>query len=86
MAGGVRIKVNKKGLLAILNAPETYADLRHRANAIKAALPTAGGEEWKVEISKGRDRAGVSVGANNPAAMRSAAEDFALQRAIDAGR
>lgn len=81
-----RIRMNHKGVVSLLNSSPVWSDLRKRGNAIHAALPKGNGEEWVVETATGRDRAGVKVGAANPAALNAAAENFALQRAIDAGR
>ena len=80
------LKVNKAGIIALLKDPGVAADLARRGAAIHAALPTDNGEEWSVSSYTGFDRAATIVKTANMAAKRAAAEDHAIQRAIDAGR
>lgn len=82
----VKLERNSAGFEALLKDPGVAADLARRAEAIQAALPTDNGEEWTVSAFIGGDRAQAIVKTANSAARRSAAEDFALQRALDAGR
>jgi hypothetical protein len=80
-----RIRINRAGVKALLNGSEVDRDLRRRAEAVKASLPTNNGERWEVVRLKG-DRISYMVRAANTAARRTAATSPALQRALGAGR
>lgn len=84
--GVTKIRINSPGVLALLQGPEVTADVTRRANAIKSALPTDNGEEWAVEVSVGRDRAGAIVLPTNRAARLSVAENNSIIRNLSAGR
>ena len=81
----VKIRLNRKGIIAFLKSPEVRRDLMHRGQAVQAALPTDNGEEWLVSTFD-TDRANVTVRTGNYAAQVAAAENMALTRALDAGR
>lgn len=81
-----RIELNSAGVLALLKSTVVKKDLTRRGNAIHAALPTGDGEKWYVNSFVGHDRAQTVVRTANQAARLAAAEDFALQRALDRGR
>lgn len=80
------IRVNPAGIVALLKSPEVHADLFERGERIQNALPTSKGEEWALTGFLGYDRAQVVVRTANVAAQRTAAEEMALIRALDAGR
>jgi hypothetical protein len=81
----VRVRLNIAGLKQILNSEEVTADLRARAERVRAALPTDRGEEWEVVELRG-DRVSFIVKAANVEARKRAAEDPVLQQALGAGR
>jgi hypothetical protein len=82
----IRVEIISAGVLEILKLPTVQADLDRRGHAILAALPTNNSEEWVVNSFLGRDRAQTVVKTANREARQTAAEDNALQRAVDAGR
>lgn len=85
--GGVyKIAYNSAGAVATLNDPGVAADIQRRAEAIHAGLPDDDGAEWFIGHGRSKDRPYSIVGTQNAAAKRLAAEDNALQRAIDRGR
>ncbi|WNO26435.1 hypothetical protein SEA_BABYDAISY_11 [Microbacterium phage BabyDaisy] len=81
-----RIKVNSKGVVALLKSPEVQADLEARGERIRAALPDDKDEEWTTSSFLGFDRAQVVVRTGNYAARLRQAEDNSLTRALDRGR
>ena len=85
MATGMRLKVNKKGVLALLKDPRVEKDLMRRAKAI---AERAGGEAegFVAEKSVSPDRVAVQVSTTTLAARKREAEKRTLTRAIDAGR
>lgn len=85
-ASSVRIELNSAGVVATLNDPAVRADIYRRGEAIHGALPTNDGEEWFITNGQSKDRPYSIVGTGNAAAKRAAAEDLALQRALDRGR
>lgn len=80
--GRLYIKLHSAQIEAYLKSPEVQALLRAQAEAIEAALPVDSGEEWKVEIKPGRDRAQAAISTDNAAARRSEASDHTLIRAV----
>ena len=85
MATGIRLKVNRDGIRALLKAPAVQKDLDRRARAI---AERAGGEAegFVAEKSVSPDRASAQVSTTTYAARRREAEKRTLTRAIDAGR
>lgn len=81
----VRVRLNIAGLKQILNSEEVTADLRARAERVRAALPTDRGEEWEVVELRG-DRVSFLVKSANTEARKRAAEDPVIQQALGAGR
>ncbi|HEX5541113.1 MAG TPA: hypothetical protein VFX60_06055 [Micromonospora sp.] len=82
MAKPVRIKLNRKGVVALLKSAEVKADLERRAKAIAAAAGS--GMEASAMVGKGRARASVITATGD--ARRAEATGRKLTRAIDAGR
>lgn len=87
MANAVfKLRMNSAGAIALLKSPGVASNLAARGADIQSALPTGNGEEWKTASFIGHDRAQTIVGTDNYAAMRTAADTLALQRALNAGR
>ncbi len=82
MAGNMRIKINRAGVVALLTSPEVFADLTRRGNAIAAAA----GDGVEAQTTRNRDRAVVFVRTETFEARKAEATDRSLTRAIDAGR
>lgn len=78
----VRIKINRKGVAAILKSDKVRADLERRARAI--ADRAGPGMEASSRIGATRARASVITATEE--ARRAEAVDRTLTRAIDAGR
>lgn len=79
---GIRVKLNPKGVRAILQSQEVADDLEKRGERIG----TAAGPGHDVVVSQNRDRKVVFVRAETDEARRADAENHSLLRAIDAGR
>ena len=79
---GFRLKLNKDGIVALLQSEEVQQDLEARGARIAAAA----GDGVEAELTKNRDRAVVFVRTKTNEARKAEAEDRALTRAIDAGR
>lgn len=79
---GLRIKINKAGVVALLTSAEVYADLTRRGTAIAAAA----GDGVEVQTTRNKDRAVVFVRTESYEAKKAEAESRSLTRAIDAGR
>lgn len=79
---GFRLKLNKDGIVALLQSEEVQQDLAARGERIAATA----GEGVEAELTKNRDRAVVFVRTKTNEARKAEAEDRALTRAIDAGR
>lgn len=77
-----KLKLNPKGVEALLKSQGVQADLRRRTEAIAAAA--GDGMEPVVEVGRNRAR-GVVITATYEARRRQA-KDRALTRAIDSGR
>ncbi|MGQ7313375.1 hypothetical protein ACUOFU_16840 [Microbacterium arabinogalactanolyticum] len=82
MAGNMRIKINRAGVVALLTSPEVSADLTRRGNAIAAAA----GDGVETQTARNRDRAVAFVRTETFEARKAEATDRSLTRAIDAGR
>lgn len=82
MAKRPKVKVLRKGSVAILKSDSVRADLQRRASAIAAAA----GPGFVATVKYGRDRNLANVHAETDEARRAEAEDRALTRALDAGR
>lgn len=79
---GLRIKINKAGVVALLTSPEVYADLTSRGNAIAEAA----GNGVEVQTTRNKDRVVVFVRTETYEAKKDEAENRSLTRAIGAGR
>ena len=79
---GFRLKLNKDGIVALLQSEEVQQDLAARG----ARIASAAGDGVEAELTKNRDRAVVFVRTETNEARKAEAEDRALTRAIDAGR
>lgn len=77
-----RVKMNPKGVRAILQSPKILSDLKSRAGRMAAVA----GPGMEVDSEIGPNRARASVRTNTAAARRREATDRALTRSIDAGR
>ncbi|SDQ04760.1 hypothetical protein [Leucobacter chromiiresistens] len=82
MATGVRIKLNKKGIIRLLQSQQVADHLKERGERIADAA----GPGFEATPQLNKDRAVVFVRAETTEARRAQAADNALQRAIDAGR
>lgn len=76
------VRLNRKGVRALLRSAEVLADLERRANAIAATA----GDGMEVDSAVGAARARASVRTATREAMQAEAQSRALTRAIDAGR
>lgn len=84
--GRMYLKLNGAQIEKFMKSKEIQAELRRRALAIQKACPTDRGEEWKVAVSTGRDRAQAVIATGNEPARRAEAKQRALTTAINAGR
>lgn len=82
MPKNLRIKLNKKGVIALLTSREVTSDIASRSKAIADAA----GEGFEASVTRNRDRAVGFVKTATFEAMREEATDRTLTRAIDAGR
>jgi hypothetical protein len=84
----VKVKINLKGLFALMNDPGVIADLERRAHAIADAANIASesprGHFVVSDTGKKRARAAVVTGTKK--AMRKEAVHATLTKSIDAGR
>lgn len=78
----VRVKLNRPGIIALLQSSEVAADLHERGERIAAAA----GEGFEVRDDRNRDRSVTFVTTASREAREAEATDRALSRAIDAGR
>jgi hypothetical protein len=81
---GVRVVLNSRGIVDVLQSEEVQRDLRRRAEAIANAAGGAPDFEAAVEVVG--DRAMGRVWTATTEGKRAEAEDRALTRALDAGR
>lgn len=94
MASGVRVKINMAGVREVFNDPAVTAELRRRAEAIKAqadSLMPDGGYTMTEHhrVIEGRTSIGTKselVVTNTNEAKAMQAKHSTLTRAIDAGR
>ena len=82
MPKSLRIKLNKKGVVALLTSPEVTRDLASRGKKIADAA----GDGVEATTTRNKDRAVVFVRTETYEAKKAEAADRALTRAIDAGR
>lgn len=82
MPGGLRFKLNRKGVRQILRSPQVEADLKRRAENVAQQA----GEGFEVDTFVGKNRARADVFTATHAARKAEAEERALTRAIDAAR
>lgn len=80
----VRVELNSRGVVEVLQSEEVQDDLRRRAEAIANAAGGSPDFEHGVDIVG--DRAMGRVWTATAAGKRAEAEDRALTRALDAGR
>lgn len=78
----VRVKLNSAGVRALLRSVDVCNDLRARAARIAAAA----GDGMESDASIGSNRARATVWTDTNEARRAEADEFALTRAVDAGR
>lgn len=78
----IKVKLNRKGMAALLKEPGVLADLERRARQIADAA----GEGHDAGGQIGKNRARASVITTTYDAMRAEATDRNLTRAFDAGR
>lgn len=88
MASKIRIELNSAGITQLLSSDDVRYNLLQRAQAMADA---AGGEpDFEASSWVGRDRTGgramAMVKTGSAEGRRLAAEEQALERAIDAGR
>lgn len=79
---GIRIKLNQKGIIAMLSSSEVSAELTRRGER----MANAAGDGVEVTTTRNRDRAAVFVRTETFEAKRDEATNRTLTRAIDAGR
>lgn len=79
---GIRIKLNRAGVRALLTSADVTADLASRGKRIAAAA----GDGVEMQVTRNRDRAVVFIKTETVEAKRAEAEDRTLTRSIDAGR
>lgn len=86
--GSVKVKMNSKGIEALLSDHAVTADLESRGRRIKAAADAAGSAEYDMAVRRGRKggRPYVVVAANSPKARASNAKHNTLLKSMDAGR
>lgn len=84
MAGSIRIEMNSRGVVELLQSAEVQAELLRRAEAIQQA--TGSPEDFDVLPVVGRQRAAVYVSTKTVEGMLAEATDRTLTRALDAGR
>lgn len=78
----IRVKLNRPGIVALLQSSEVTADLDDRTERIAAAA----GDGFEATVTRNRDRAVGFVRTATTEARRAEAEDRSLTRALDAGR
>lgn len=80
----IRIKLDRAGIVKVLQSPEVQADAKRRVDAIRDA---AGGEpDFESGVSIVGDRAMGYVRTATYEGRRAEARERALTRALDAGR
>lgn len=92
MASGIKVKLNSRGMGALLNSSDVRSALTDRAervlSAAKASAPVASGEYRDslhiVQVTT--DRAVVRVASSAPHAFVVEANTGCLARSLDAGR
>lgn len=77
-----KVKMNRRGAIAVLKSDGVRDDIQRRVNAIASTA----GDGFVGRVSYGRDRVLGNVHAETPEAMRAESEDRALTSALDAGR
>lgn len=80
----VKVRLNSKGVQALLQDPALVEDLQARADRIAAAA--GGAPDFEVDAKVLGDRASALVVTATQAGREAEATDRALTRAIDAGR
>lgn len=78
----IRVKLNRPGIVALLQSSEVAADLDERTERIAAAA----GDGFEAAVVRNRDRAVGFVRTATTEARRAEAESRALTRELDAGR
>lgn len=79
---GIRLKLNQKGIIAMLSSSEVSGELTRRGER----MANAAGDGVEVTTARNRDRATVFVRTETFEAKRDEATNRTLTRAIDAGR
>lgn len=82
MAKKPKVKILRRGAIAVLKSNGVRGDVQRRVNAIASAA----GDGFEARVSYGRDRVLGNVHAETTEAMRAESEHRALTRALDAGR
>lgn len=82
MATNVKVKLNRRGMRALLTSSEVRGELEDRAQRIAASA----GPGHRVDSETGRNRARAAVITDTTEARIAEATDRTLTRAIDAGR
>ena len=82
MATAVRIKLNRKGIVRLLQSQQVADELKKRGDRIADAA----GPGFEARVALNQDRAVVFVEATNDEARQSQLRSNELQSAVDAGR
>lgn len=82
MASNVKVKLNRRGVAALLKSPEVRADLEARARRIAASA----GPGMEASATVGATRARASVRTTTIEAMLAEARDRRLSASLGAGR
>lgn len=86
----LRVKINKKGVEALLKSDEVAADLRRRVENMWDAIPKDDDAKYEESYWIGKDRTGgramASLKTTNAAARKANAENNTLIKSLDAGR
>lgn len=87
MPKSVRIKLNKKGIRALLSGPEVQKDLHRRTARIQKAA--GAGFEKRVQVSGGSSKLGRAMGyviTADDNGRRKQARSNTLQRSLNSGK
>ena len=78
----VKIKLNRAGVQALLRSKEVQADLKKRADAIRAGA----GDGYTSDVSAGGKRARATVAATEPRAMAHELKHKSLVAGLSRGK
>lgn len=82
----VKVRMNSRGAVGLMNSSEIQNDLLNRAQRIKSQADTFGSGVYVADVRPGKTRAHAMVKTSDPRSIVSNAKHNTLLKSLDVGR